>query len=330
VSEKVKLASIGLGKWGGNLAAAVASSGEAEIVAGFSRNQERRQAFAEQYGCRAAGSLSDLLGDPEIQGVVIATSHSTHRPLIEAAAAAGKHIFVEKPLTLRVEDGVACLEAAASAGVALQVGHQRRRSTANRRIKLMVEAGELGELQTLEANHSVPAGMRMPPEAWRWNEEESPLGSMPSLGVHKVDTMMFLAGPVRSVFAHTRRGRQYPIDEASVLALEFESGALGTVITSFFTPMILRLAVFGSGGAAYNEGDSAVLKVQTLEEKAPTEVEIEPNDPVVDQMVEFARVVRGEAQPETDGAAGLAVVAVLEAAVESSRSGHRVELAGEF
>jgi len=194
----------------------------------------------------------------------------------------------------------------------------------------MVEAGDLGDLQALEANLSLPNGIKMPPEAWRWNEEESPLGSMTSLGVHHLDTMMYLAGPVRSVFAHTRPGRQYPIDEVSVLGLEFESGALGTLITSFFTPTVSRLAVFGSAGAAYNEGDSAILKTQTLDQRTPTDVYIEPNDPLVDQMYEFVRVVRGETNPETDGAAGLAVVTLLEAAVESARFGRRVAVAGRL
>lgn len=327
MDNKVKLASVGVGWWGGVLADAAESSGEAEIVSCFARTEEGRRTFAERQSCRAAASLDELLGDPVIDGVLISTSHTSHRQLVEAAAAAGKHIFVEKPLSLRVEDGTACIEAAASARVTLQVGHQRRRTTANRRIKEMVDAGDLGELQTLEANLSLPNGMRMPQQAWRWSQDESPLGSMTSLGIHHLDTMMYLAGPVRSVFAHTRPGRRYPIDEATVLALEFESGALGTLITSFFTPSISRLAVFGSGGAAYNEDDSAILRVQTPDQAAPTEVDIEPNDPVVDQLVEFAQAVQGKARPETDGAAGLAVVAVLEAAIKSSRSGHRVEVA---
>ena len=325
MSTKAKLASIGVGRWAGLLATALETGGEGEIVSCFARTEERRNAFAEQHNCRASGSLEELLADPEVEAVLIATSHTSHRSLVEAAATAGKHIFVEKPLALGTEDGAACVAAARAAGVALQVGHQRRRATANRRIKAMVEAGELGDLQALEASLSLPMGMRMPPEAWRWSEEESPLGSMTSLGVHHLDTMSYLAGPIRSVFARSRPGRSGPIDEVSVLAVEFESGAIGTLITSFYTPAVSRLAVFGTAGAAFNEGDGAVLKVQTVDQTSPVELPIDPIDPLVDQMIEFARVVRGEARPETDGAAGLAVVKILEAAVESSRTGRLVE-----
>jgi predicted dehydrogenase len=326
VSKKAKLASIGVGRWAGFLATALETGGEGEIVSCFARTEELRSAFAQQHNCRAAGSLEELLADPEVEGVLIATSHTSHRPLVEAAAAAGKQIFVEKPLALGTEDGMACVEAAAAAGVALQVGHQRRRASANRRIKAMIEAGQLGELQALEANLSNPVGMRMPPGAWRRNEAESPLGSMTSLGVHHLDTMSYLAGPMRSVFARTRPGRQGSIDEVSVLALEFESGAIGTLITSFYTPTVSRLAVFGSSGAAFNESDGAILKVQTVDQNVPVEVAIDPADPLVDQMIEFARVVRGEAKPETDGVAGLAVVRLLEAAVQSSQTGRSVDI----
>ena len=326
MTDKAKLASIGVGWWAGVLAGALETGGEGEIVSCFARTKESRDAFAEQHNCRSAGSLEELLGDPEIEGVVIATSHTSHRALVEAAAAAGKHIFVEKPLTLGVEDGVACLEAAAVAGVALQVGHQRRRSTANRRIRQMAEAGDLGDLEALEAHLSIPTAARIPPEAWRWKAAESPLGSLTSLGVHHLDTMMYLAGPVRSVYAQARPGRQSEVDEMTVLVLNFQSGALGTLLTSFYTPTLSRLAVFGTQGAAYSESDGTVLKVQTLGQDAAAEMEVEPNDPLVEQLVEFAQVVRGQANPETDGAAGLAVVAVLEAAVESSRSGRSVDV----
>lgn len=321
MDDKAKLASIGVGWWAGVLADALETSGEGEIVSCFARTPERRDAFADQHKCRSVGSLEELLDDPVVEGVLIATSHASHRPLVEAAAAAGKHVFVEKPLALRTGDGIACVEAAAAAGVALQVGHQRRRATANRRIKTMIDAGELGDLQVLEANLSLPSAAKMPPEAWRWNVDESPLGSMTSLGVHHLDTMTYLAGPVRSVFTHTRPGRHSPIDEVSALILEFESGAIGTLITSFYTPTVSRIAVFGSAGAAFNEGDGATLKMQTVDQQAPAEVDLQPNNPLVEQMNEFANVARGQASPEIDGAAGLVVVALLEAAVESSRRG---------
>ncbi|MDH5423191.1 MAG: Gfo/Idh/MocA family oxidoreductase, partial [Acidimicrobiia bacterium] len=122
MAEKVRLASIGLGWWGGILADAVTTSGKGEVVTCFARTPETRQAFAEKRGFVAADSLESILQDESIDGVIIATSHESHLPLIQAAAAAGKHVFVEKPLTLTPADGRAAIDAAKAGGVLLQTG----------------------------------------------------------------------------------------------------------------------------------------------------------------------------------------------------------------
>lgn len=324
--DKVRLGSLGLGWWGAEMAQAVERSGRAEIVSCFARGAEGRDDFAERFGCRAAGSLDEFLTDPEIEGVLIATSHESHRPLTEQAAAAGKHVFVEKPLTTTVADGRACIEATRRAGVILQVGHLRRRTAANRRMKRMLEAGDLGDVETVVAHQSIPNGFRMPEEAWRWSPEESPLGSMTSLGVHKIDTMHYLVGPIRRVSTFTRPGRDHPIDEATVVAVEFECGALGTLTTSFFTPIINEISVFATNGAAYNLAAGTRLQLQARDGSERQEAELEPIDPLVDELIEFAGAVRGEAEVEVDGETALAVIAVLEAAQESAATGRAVEV----
>jgi len=327
MSDKVKLASIGTGRWAGELADAVTRSGRAVVVAGWARRSEGREVFADKFGCRPVGSLEELLADPEVEGVIITTSHQSHREMIEQAAAAGKHVFVDKPFTNTVEDGLAAIAAARDAGVLLQVGHQRRRTPAKRRIKAMLDAGELGDVETVVTNQSIPNGFKMPETAWRWDPEQSPLGSMTSLGVHKIDTINYLVGPVRSVFAFTRPGRVKPIDEATVLALELESGALATLTTSFFTPVVNDTTVFGTDAAAWSTEGGAKLRIQSRDDPAPVEVELEPIDPLVDQMSAFAAAIRGETPVEVDGEAGLAVIAVMEAAVESAASRRAVEVA---
>lgn len=326
MDEKVRLGSVGLGWWGSSLADAVDTGGLAEIVTCYSRKPSGREAFATKHDCRAADSFEDLLADPEVEGVIIATSHQSHRGLIEQAAAAGKHIFVEKPFTNTVEDGLVAIAAARESGVLIQVGHQRRRTPAKRRMKSMLDSGELGDVETVVAHQSVPNGYKMPEEAWRWDPDQSPLGSMTSLGVHKIDTMHYLVGPIRTVFTLTRPGRSHAIDEATVLALEFESGALATLTTSFFTPVVNEIEVFGTEAAAYSSGGGERLQVQGRNDSKPVEIELEPMDPVVDQMMAFARAVRGEIPVEVDGEAGLAVVAVLEAAVQSAADRVPVEV----
>src|SRR5947209_6657828 len=98
--DTVRLGLIGLGWWGGVLAGSARKSGRAEVVTCFARSSDARAAFTKAHGGRAVESVDALLKDPEIQGVLIATPHTTHGSFIEQAASAGKHVFVEKPLTL--------------------------------------------------------------------------------------------------------------------------------------------------------------------------------------------------------------------------------------
>lgn len=140
-----------------------------ELVTCFGRNPEPRRTFAEEVGAEAATSLDGLLGDDRIDAVMIATPHTTHAELVCEAASAGKHVFVEKPMTLTVTDARRCIEAASEARVTLYVNHFRRRMTATVRLQQMAASGELSMIQQLEAYFSRPvtsrphrAGARLP------------------------------------------------------------------------------------------------------------------------------------------------------------------------
>lgn len=323
----VGLGVVGLGWWGTTLAQAATETGIARIVSCYARGEDGRKVFADRFGCRAAGSPAEMLADGDVEGVIVATSHASHWQLIQAVASAGKAVFVEKPLAVDVDEALAAVESAEAAGVIMQVGHQRRRSAANRRIRSLIDEGRLGEIQSLHGHQSIPNGFTMREEAWRWDANESPLGSMTSLGIHKIDTMRYLAGPIRSVFCRTRPGRSVSIDESTALVFEFESGAVGSLLSSFFVPVISELAVFGTEAAAFNIADGRRLELQMRGETTRTDIPLEPVDPVRDQLDEFARAIRGGPAPEVDGRAGLEIVSILAAAVESSLTGRLVEIA---
>ena len=133
---------------------------------------------------------------------------------------------------------------------------------------------------------------------------------------------------MKRVFTFTKNTMEMPaMDEATVVAIEFESGALGTLITSFVIPVISRVSVYGWNGTAHNEADGTRLLTQTPDGgPARTEVELAPVDPIADQMAEFAAVVRGDAQPETGGREGMAVVSAMAAMVESAERGVPVDV----
>lgn len=331
MSEKARLASVGLGWWGAVLANGVEATGTAEIVSCFARTPESRDKFAAERGARAAASFEDVLGDDEVQGVLLATAHESHADLIVAAAEAGKHIFVEKPFTLSVEDGKRAIAAADKAGVVLQVGHNKRRSPANRRLKQLVDDGELGTVVMVETHQNAPKALEFDSAYWRASRDESPLGSMTSLGVHMLDTMHYLLGPVERVFAFSNTVLDQPvIDHVTNIVLQFESGQQGSLGTSFVVPPTVNVTVRGTGGTAWSEEDGAKLYRQSPTQGLGRESEaVEVLDTVADQMAEFVAAVQGGPAPETGGAEGLAVVSVLAAAVASSESG-KAEAVADF
>lgn len=117
--EKARLAFVGLGNYSGVLSGTAERAGNCEIVNCFARTESRRKEFAEKQGCRDAASLDEVLGDPEVEGLVVVTPHSTHADIVCRAASAGKHVFIEKPLTLTVADARRAATAAREAGVVL-------------------------------------------------------------------------------------------------------------------------------------------------------------------------------------------------------------------
>lgn len=193
----------------------------------------------------------------------------------------------------------------------------------------MIDDGALGDVQMVDATHSLPNGFRMPERAWRWNPEQSPLGSMTSLGIHHIENFHYLVGPIAGVMAATRPGRDVSIDEATALLVDFETGAVGTLLTSFFTPWHITLAVHGTAGAAFADRDGGRLEYQARDGRERESVPLTEGDPVIEQLVEFADAVAGHTQPEVGGEEALEVVAVLSAAVASARSGRR-ELVADF
>ena len=325
-NDKVSLGSIGLGWWGGVLASAAASIDRVDIAGCFARSGESRDRFAGDHGCEPFDSLDSLL-DSDIDGVLIATPHTTHADLVVAAAEAGKHVFVDKPLTLTIVQADRAVAAAEEAGVVLQVGHNRRRQPANRGIKRAIESGELGLLLAVTAIHAAPLLFNPNLAPWRRRLEETPAGGMAALGVHQVDTFHYLAGPVSGVFAaSTRLLPDGEVDDTSNILFRFESGAQGHLFTGMASGPAVEVTAYGTQAIARATGDGARLTMQGRGSTEEEPVELEPLDTIADQIGEFAAAIRGQGEVETDGIEARRTVAVLEAIVESAAANRWVDV----
>jgi predicted dehydrogenase len=312
------VAILGTRMWAPRLAAAAQRAG-LTIVTCYSRGEERRTAFAEEFGCAAAGSLEEAIGHPDVEGVLIATPNDTHEEQALACAAAGRHVFVEKPIADTVEAGERIRDACAGAGVELMVGHAFRRLGAARRTRELISAGALGEVVLAEANMSLPG--RFPPGAWRAERARNPGGPIMQLGIHHVDTLSYWLGPVArasGTFAHVHTGAD--IDDVGVVTLEFRSGAVGVVTGSYVSPKTLSLRLFGSEGVLDYKADfsvwpdAAALDGVTELTLNGEPVEFEERDMLAEELEEFGACIRGEGAIETGAEEGLAALGtVLEA-----------------
>jgi predicted dehydrogenase len=328
MANPLRVGMVGIGWWSGVLADSIhGKSDQIKVVSCFTRDEGKRGTFAAKYGIRQAKTYDELLKDSEVEGVVLCTPHTLHAEHTIAAAQAGKHVFVEKPYTLKAADGIKGAAACRKAGVVLAVGHSRRRQPTNRKLKAMLEAKELGTVAQAECNLSAGAVMGYKPGLWRASRVESPAGAMTGMGVHHVDTLQYLLGPVARVMAMSKRiAAPVDLEDATVIALEFERGPVGLLGTAFCIPKVLYLNVYGTEANVYTEGEGAKLFVQKkgTEEKVP--VPMQPVDILREELEDFARAARGQGTYDVTPDDAIRVVAVLEAVGRSAETGRAVDV----
>jgi predicted dehydrogenase len=324
---KVKLGVIGIGWWSDVLASSIAGSARAEICAAYTRDAGKRAAFARRFGCVAAESLPSLLRMPELDGVIITVPNSAHRAVAEAAAAAGKHIFLEKPIANELEDGAAIIATCEQAGVVLSVGHSYRRHAALRHMRASIDDGTLGRISFAEAIFAKDRGLGLKdPGDWRFRKSEMPGGCFMQIGIHQVDNMLYLLGPARSVFGtFCRLETAAEIEDLASVLITFESGAVATVSANYITADRFRLSLYGTNAiATFDLAEGLVL--QRRGESAGTPVSIEPNDYLRAEIEEFAACIVDGRRPEVGGREAMAALAVVRAAIDSAAKGRPVLL----
>ena len=321
----MNVACLGIGWWSDVLADAIKRSGKLNIVSCFSRSQEKRETFAKKYGCRAARSYDEILEDKSIEAVINTTPNSVHRETTIAAANAGKHTFLDKPIANNISDARVITEACRKAKVVLALGYQRRRESHFRWIKDRI--GEFGKLVNAEANISRDRLGKIDLSSWRYTAEGMPGGVMLQIGIHYTDVLEYLIGPIKAVSGRFVR-LVLPGDNPDVasLVLEHENGALSTLNASYASASEYYLMnIYGKEASAYydlHHGLRFLKRGRTTSELVP----VRKNDPIVEELEEFAAAVRGEAEPEMGGERGTTSLAVLLAGIKSAREGRRVEV----
>jgi predicted dehydrogenase len=326
--KPINVACLGMGWWSDVLADAIKKSRKINIVSCYTRSQDKREAFAKKYHCAAAPSYEAILADKNIDAIINTTPNSVHAETTIAAARAGKHVFLDKPIANTVADGRALTEACRKAGVVLGMGYQRRREGHFRWIKQQIDAGVFGKLVNAEANISRDRLGKIDLSSWRYQAAGMPGGVMLQIGIHYVDVLTYLIGPIKAVqgrFAQLVLPGDNP-DVASLI-LEHENGALSTVNASYASASEYYLMnVYGKDASAYYELFTGLRWLKRGEDR-PTPVTPSKVDTFVDELEEWAAAVRGHGAPEVDGEQAVVSLAVMRAGIRSAQEGRRVEIA---
>ncbi|MFL6572251.1 MAG: Gfo/Idh/MocA family protein, partial [Burkholderiales bacterium] len=249
----MKVACIGMGWWSDVLADAIKRSGKLVVAGCYSRSADKRDKFAAKYGCRAYPSYEAVLADRTIEAIVNTTPNAAHLETTRAAAEAGKHVFLDKPIANTVADARGLTEACRKAKVVLALGYQRRRESQFRWVKKQIAEGAFGKLVNAEANISRDRLGQIDLNSWRYTAEGMPGGVMLQIGIHYTDVLEYLLGPVKAVSGQFAR-LVLPGDNPDVasLVLEHENGALSTLNASYASASEYYLMnIYGKEATAY-------------------------------------------------------------------------------
>jgi predicted dehydrogenase len=245
----IKAAMVGLGWWGRTIVESVqADSQVIRFVAGATRTKSPEvTTFAEAQKLKLADSFEALLADTTVDAIVLATPHSMHAAQVVAAAQAGKHVFCEKPFALHKADADAAVAATKKAGVTLGLGYNRRFHPEMTALRQRIQSGELGTILHFEATMTFPNALALKADAWRADKDETPCGGLTPMGVHAIDGMIDLGGPIDTAFCQSfRRVVAVDSDDTTSMLFRMKNGASGYLGTMTATGPGFSFQVFGS------------------------------------------------------------------------------------
>ena len=324
----LKAAQVGLGWWGRRITLCLRGSDEIKVTCGVDPSQESAGEYAAAFGLPVYPELSRVLADPGIEAVILTTPHGLHEQQVIAAAAAGKQVFCEKPLSLSADSVRRMLEACDRAGIILGVGHERRFEPGWEEIKRMSDAGELGTIMHVEGNFSHDRSLGLVAGSWRGSRAEAPAAGMTGRGVHLTDFLLSVLGPAEAVHALTaQRVLDLPTGDVVSVHLRFGDDTTGHIAAVSATPFYSRIAVFGSHGWAESRdtqhvdpGGPAHLFTRLRGDAEQGVRTYQPRNVVKANLEEWAAAVTGKGSYRFTNSERFGNIALLEAIARSAET----------
>ncbi len=312
-----------------------------EVVVCTNNGEEKGRRFAEQYGAQFTRSYEEVCSHPRVDYVDVCTFPDFRLQPVEACAGSGKHVLVQKPISTNLETARKMIEVARSAGIVLGVVSQHRFDDSSQFLARALAAGRLGKL--LQCDCYVKwyrsAEYYSRPIKGSWTTEGG--GALINQGIHQIDILRWLAGPVRELCAYWQLGALHKIESEDIVnaVVRFASGATGVIqaATAFWPGYTERTEFHGTKGTAVISGDKLTTwDVQDdAGEPAPIarDVSSGSSDPMAisltpfeRQFEDFAGAIRSGGKPLVGGEQGIQALEIVEAVYQSCRTGNKVVL----
>lgn len=329
MSAPVGIALVGMGWWGKKMLNVLgAAPGDIRVVRAVEPDVAGVQALCDAKGIPVSADYADALNDPAVEAVVLATPHSLHEAQIAAAVAAGKHVFCEKPLALTKAGAEKAVALCQAAGLVLGMGHERRWEPPIAAMLAAADSGALGRLHQIEANFSHDKFLSLDRDNWRLKADQAPAGGMTATGIHLLDLSVRLMGAAQSVLCICEKlSSDLPNGDTVAAFVKFKGGGTSYVSASLANPFMSRFTVYGSKGwidirdKAHVESPDGWIVTSAMAGGPITTVEVAPAEPVKDNLVSFARAVRGSETYPITATHLVDNIALLEAIFASALSG---------
>ena len=328
--KSINAAVVGLGWWGRTLVGRLLRSRFIRVTHGYDPVLPAVALSDDLPEMALVGDYQDILRDPGIDAVIIATPHLLHEEQAMAAIVAGKHVFCEKPLTLTAASAARLVEASAASGLVLGVGHERRFETTLGELARLATSGELGEIVHVDCNWSHQGVSVLADNNWRKDPAQAPCGMFTGLGIHITDWVLATFGPIAEVNATTTAGTGMGRNSASVAIRYRTAGGIeGWLCCLGTTPFYFRLVVFGTAGWAEIRQSENVdhARQATLDVCIGGKVErrvVDLNDAVLENLDAWGAAALGRGAYPISPRQMVHNIEIMQAVVASSHSGHTV------